>query len=99
MTVHVIPYLTSHGHSAGFATTVAGLFGLMSLVGRMTIAPLADRVERRWVTTGLIAMQLVGLAVLVIAGETAAGALIYVALFGAGSGVLTVGNASQAAAL
>lgn len=94
MTVHVIPYLTSHGHSAGFAATVAGLFGLMSLVGRMTIAPLAERVERRWVTTGLIAMQLVGLAVLVVAGKTAAGALIYVALFGAGSGVLTIMRAA-----
>jgi len=94
MTVHVIPYLTGHGHSAGFAATVAGLFGLMSLVGRMTIAPLAERIPRRWLTTGLIGMQLAGLATLSLAGETAAGALLYVALFGAGSGVLTIMRAA-----
>jgi MFS family permease len=90
MTVHVIPYLTSNGHGAGFAATVAGLFGLMSLLGRMTIGPLADRVSRRRVTAGLIGMQLAGLAVLVVAGATVAGALLYVALFGAGSGTLTI---------
>ncbi|NTU85074.1 MAG: MFS transporter, partial [Chloroflexales bacterium] len=94
MTVHVIPYLTGHGHSAGFAATVAGLFGLMSLVGRMTLGPLADRVPRRWVTAGLIGMQLIGLAVLVVAGQTVAGALLYVALFGAGSGTLTIMRAA-----
>ena len=31
LTVHLIPYLQTHGHSAAFAATVAGLFGLMSL--------------------------------------------------------------------
>ena len=94
MTVHVIPYLTGYGHTAGFAATVAGLFGLMSLVGRMTIGPLADRVPRRWVTAWLIGMQLVGLAVLVVAGGTVAGALLYIALFGAGSGTLTIMRAA-----
>jgi MFS family permease len=94
MTVHVIPYLIGHGHGAGFAAMVAGLFGLMSLVGRMTIGPLADRVSRRWVTAGLIGMQLIGMAVLVVAGGTVAGALLYVALFGAGSGTLTIMRAA-----
>lgn len=94
MTVHIIPYLTGQGHSAGFAATVAGLFGLMSLLGRMTIGPLADRVPRRWVTAGLVGMQLMGLAVLVVAGGTMVGALLYVALFGAGSGTLTIMRAA-----
>jgi MFS family permease len=94
MTVHVIPYLVSGGHSAGFAATVAGLFGLMSLLGRMTIGPLADRYPRRWVTTGLVMMQMAGLVTLVISGRTAPGALVYVALFGAGSGTMTIMRAS-----
>jgi MFS family permease len=94
LTVHIIPYLIAVGHSAGFAATVAGLFGLMSLLGRMTIGPLADRVARRWITAGLIGMQLAGLAVLATAGRTGAGALLYVALFGAGSGTLTIMRAA-----
>jgi MFS family permease len=94
MTVHIIPYLVASGHSAGFAATVAGLFGLMSLFGRMTIGPLAERIPRRWVTAGLIGMQLTGLAVLAVASASATGALLYVALFGAGSGVMTIMRAA-----
>jgi len=94
MTVHVIPYLVSCGHSASFAATVAGLFGLMSLLGRMTIGLVADRYPRQWVTMGLIGMQITGLAVLALAGRTMVGALIYVALFGAGAGTLTIMRAA-----
>jgi predicted MFS family arabinose efflux permease len=94
MTVHVIPYLTGRGHSAGFAATVAGLFGLMSLLGRMTIGLAADRFPRQWVAAGLIGMQTAGLVVLAGFGSTAVGALIYVALFGAGSGTLTIMRAA-----
>jgi MFS family permease len=94
MTVHLIPLLIASGHSAGFAATVAGLFGLMSLLGRMTIGPLADRIARRMITAGLIGMQLLGLAVLLLAEGSGAGALLYVALFGAGSGTLTIMRAA-----
>ncbi len=94
MTVHLIPYLTAGGHSSGFAALVAGLFGLMSLIGRLTIGLLGERYTRRWVTAGLLLMQLVGLGVLGVAGSTAAGALIYVALFGAGAGTLTIMRAA-----
>ncbi len=90
MTVHLIPYLIGRGHSASFAATVAGLFGLTSLLGRMTIGPLAERIARRWVTAGLIGMQVAGMLALAIAGDSAAGALLYVALFGAGAGTLTI---------
>ncbi|KAB8333755.1 MFS transporter [Scytonema tolypothrichoides VB-61278] len=94
MTVHVIPFLIASGHSPSFASLVAGLFGLMSLFGRMTIAPLTERVPRQWVTAGLIGMQLSGLVVLVVAGASMVGTLGYVALFGAGSGVLTIMRAA-----
>ena len=94
MTVPLIPFLIASGHRTGFAATVAGLFGLMSLLGRMTIGPLADRVARRLITAGLIGMQLVGLVVLLVVGTSAAGALLYLALFGAGSGTLTIMRAA-----
>lgn len=90
MTVHLIPFLVGGGLRPGFAATVAGLFGLMSLAGRMLFGPLADRYPRRWVTAGLIGLQIAGLLVLATSGSTGMGALLYVALFGAGSGTLTI---------
>jgi hypothetical protein len=39
--VHLIPYLIDRArHSPSFAATVASLFGLMSLAGRLLIGPL-----------------------------------------------------------
>ena len=93
MTVHLIPYLIERGHSSAFAATVAGLFGLMSLAGRLLIGPLGNRHPRRWVTAGLMGMQVAGLGVLAIA-PTTTGALVYVALFGAGSGTQTIMRAA-----
>jgi MFS family permease len=94
LTVHIIPYLIARGHDAGFAATVAGLFGLMSLLGRMTIGPLGDRWARHWVTAALVGMQVVGIATLAVFGASAVGTLVYVALFGAGSGTLTIMRAA-----
>ncbi|NJN17979.1 MAG: MFS transporter [Oscillochloris sp.] len=94
MIVHMIPYLIGLGHDAGFAATVAGLFGLMSLFGRMTIGPLGDHFARHWVTAALVGMQVVGITILISFGASAAGALVYIALFGAGSGTLTIMRAA-----
>jgi MFS family permease len=93
MTVHLIPYLIERGHAPTFAATVAGLFGMMSLAGRLLIGPLGDRFARNRVAAGLIAMQIVGLLVLTSA-PTAAGAIVYVALFGAGAGTMTIMRAA-----
>jgi MFS family permease len=97
MTVHVIPYLITRGHSSGFAATVAGLFGLMSLLGRMTLGLLASRVAHRRMTTALMGMQIVGLIILALSSTSQLGALFYIALFGAGSGVLTIMRAAMLA--
>lgn len=93
MTLHLITYLTEQGLSAGFAATVAGLFGLMSLSGRLIIGPLGDRFSRLWLTAGLLAMQALGLAI-VFLFPSAPGALGYVVLFGAGAGTLTIMRAA-----
>jgi MFS family permease len=93
LTVHLIPYLVEQGHITTFAAMVAGLFGLMSLAGRLIIGPLGNRYPCRWVTAGLMGMQLAGLSVLA-AAPTAPGALVYIALFGAGSGTLTIMRAA-----
>jgi MFS family permease len=93
LTVHLIPYLVERGHTPTFAATVAGLFGLMSLAGRIFLGPLGDRYPRRLVAAGLMALQIAGLVVLVLA-PTVVGALVYVALFGAGAGTMTIMRAA-----
>jgi MFS family permease len=94
MTVYLIPYLLSGGHSPGFAATVAGLFGLMSLLGRLVVGPFGDRLNHRKVGAALLGLQIAGLLTLIVTGRSAAGALVYVALFGAGSGTLTITRAA-----
>lgn len=85
MTVYLIPLLIG---------AVAGLFGLMSLAGRMLIGPLGDRLPRRAIICGLFLMQIAGLATLALAAPTPAGALLYVTLFGMGAGTLTIMRAA-----
>lgn len=92
-TVSLIPYLIEQGHSPTFAAQVAGLFGLMSLAGRLLIGPLGDRVSRRAITAWLIAMQMAGLTVLAVT-PTTVGALLSIALFGAGAGTITIMRAA-----
>jgi MFS family permease len=93
LTVHLIPYLTEQRLPPASAATVAGLFGLMSLVGRLIIGPLGDRCSRTIVTAGLMAMQGVGVVVLVLY-PTLPGAILSITLFGAGSGTLTIMRAA-----
>ncbi|HEX6292829.1 MAG TPA: MFS transporter [Herpetosiphonaceae bacterium] len=93
LTVHLIPYLTEQGVSAASAASVAGLFGLMSVAGRLIIGPLGDRYPRQVVTAGLMGMQALGVVVLVLS-PTTPGAVVSIALFGAGSGTLTIMRAA-----
>jgi MFS family permease len=93
LTVHLIPYLTEQGIPATQAATIAGLFGLMSLVGRLILGPLGDRYPRQVVTALLMGMQLVGMLVLTLM-PTLLGAIVYITLFGAGSGTLTMMRAA-----
>jgi MFS family permease len=97
MTVQLIPVLVARGQSAASAAAVAGLFGLMSLLGRALLGPLIDRVPQRALTAGLLLVQLLGLLVL-FAAPVAIGAYAYIVLFGMGSGTLTIVRAALLAA-
>jgi MFS family permease len=92
-TVHLIPYLLANGHSSGFAAQIAGMFGLMSLIGRLTIGPLGERFPRIWITAMLMIMQLLAIGLIAIFPGTI-GAWIYILLFGAGSGTMTIMRAA-----
>jgi MFS family permease len=88
VSVHLVPYLTDHGHSAGFAASVAGLIGVMALPGRLIFTPLGDRVPRSLLTAFIFSLQAVALTVLLLV-PSVAGIAVFVALFGAGFGAIT----------
>ncbi len=93
MTVHSIPLLLERGHDSIFAARIAGMFGLMSLFGRLILGPLGERIPRWTVTSGLVFMQIGGLLILLLL-HSEAGALTYIVLFGAGSGTMTIMRAA-----
>lgn len=97
-TVHLIPYLTDHGYSAGFAASAAGAIGLLALPGRVIFTPLGARVSRRFVAAAIFAVQAVALVVLVSV-DSAAGVWGFVVLFGLGFGAITPARAALVADL
>ncbi len=96
VTVHLIPYLTDHGFSTGFAATAAGLIGILALPGRLIFTPLGGHIPRRYVAAGIFLFQTVGLVVLVTTAS-AAGVIVFVILFGIGFGAITPARAALVA--
>ncbi|HZQ37863.1 MAG TPA: MFS transporter [Dehalococcoidia bacterium] len=96
MLVHLVPYLTDRGFSAGFAARIAGLVGIMALPGRLVLTPLGDRISRSLITCAIFVLQVVALLALLLVNGTA-GVLIFVVLFGAGFGAVTPARAALVA--
>lgn len=96
--VHLIPYLTDHGFSSGFAASAAGLVGIMALPGRLIFTPLGGKVPRRYVTAAIFLLQALALVALMSLRSTLA-VVVFVILFGAGFGAITPARASLVAEL
>lgn len=94
--IHLIPYLQDVGYSAGFAAAAAGAIGLMKLPGRIVFAPLADRFGHRRVSIAVFTLHAAGIAVLALS-HSLAGVVMFVLLFSAGNGALTLMRASLVA--
>jgi MFS family permease len=90
VTVHLVSALISWGQPAVFAATVAGLFGVLSVTGRLVTTGLQRRYRITSVVAAIFAVQAVAVAVLPIAGRHALAAIILVAGFGLGFGVATI---------
>ena len=88
--VHIIAYLTTRGHSAGFAATVAGLLGVLSVAGRLTMTGLARRWSTAGVTAAVFAFQATAAAALPFIAQYRIGAIACVVGFGLGFGVGTL---------
>ena len=94
--IHLIPYLQDQGYSPAFAATAAGAIGLLKLPGRVLFAPLSDRFGHRVVGIAIFGMHAAGIAMLAMAGR-AWGVWLFVLLFSAGNGSLTLMRASLVA--
>jgi predicted MFS family arabinose efflux permease len=90
VTVHLVAALISWGHPAPFAATVAGLFGILSVTGRIATTGLQRRYRTTSIVAILFAVQAIAVAALPAVGRNAVAAIIAVTGFGLGFGVATI---------
>jgi predicted MFS family arabinose efflux permease len=91
--VHLVAHLRDDGIGAGSAAAAAGALGIMSVAGRIALTTLASRVGLARLAAGMVAGQAVGVAAL-LALPRPAGVVLFVLLFGAGFGVMTIARAA-----
>lgn len=97
LNVHLVSYLIEARFSPTLAATAAGLHGLMSVSGRLTLAPLAGRIGLVTLLALLMVCEVVAIVVLLLLpGEF--GVFGYVILFGIGAGAATPVRAALIAA-
>ncbi|NJM40925.1 MAG: MFS transporter [Anaerolineae bacterium] len=88
MAVNLFAFETARGQDATFVAWAAGLTGVLQVFGRLTLAPLSDRISRRAITLFLFACQAIGFVCL-LALPMQTGLLAYVVFRGIGNGTLT----------
>jgi len=94
--IHLIPYLQDQGFSPAFAASAAGAIGLLKLPGRIVFAPLADRFGHRTMAMAIFLLHALAIGSLAMA-DSRAGIFLFVGLFSAGNGALTLMRASLVA--
>jgi cyanate permease len=87
--VHLVPILLDRGYAPTFAVVLAGLVGAMQVLGRILMTPFAGRVSLRILSALVLAVQPFALLVLLMV-PGAIGVVIFVALFGAAKGCMTL---------
>lgn len=87
--VHLVVYLIGRGYDIGLAATVAGLVGIMQVVGRIVFGPLMTYLPHRWAVVALFLFQAAGL-VLLARPQGFAVVVGFAVLFGMGNGMTTL---------
>jgi predicted MFS family arabinose efflux permease len=90
VTVHLVAALTSWGHPATFAAGTAGLFGILSVAGRLATTGLQRRYRTSTVVAVIFAVQAVAIGLLPFIGRNAIAAVAAVVGFGLGFGVSAI---------
>jgi MFS family permease len=90
LTVHIVAALIAWGHSATFAAGTAGLFGILSVTGRLATTGLQRRYRTATVVAAIFAGQAAAAAALPLIGRNAIAAVVAVTGFGLGFGVAAI---------
>ncbi|XVU26207.1 MFS transporter [Actinoplanes sp. CA-054009] len=85
--VLLVAALIDWGHSPTFAATVAGLFGILSVTGRLVTTGLQRRFRTTTVVAAIFTVQALAAVVLALAGPNTIAAVAAVTGFGLGFGV------------
>ncbi|GIE29666.1 hypothetical protein Ait01nite_027110 [Actinoplanes italicus] len=90
LTVHLVGFLTSRGHPATFAATVAGLPGVLSVTGRLLLTAAGRRMRLHRAVAAIFAVQAIAAFLLPVMAGNRPGAILAVVLFGLGSGIASL---------
>jgi MFS family permease len=90
MAVHLVSYLTTRGHPLAFASTVAGLIGVLSVTGRLVFTGFQRWARTTTIVAVVFAIQTVAALSLPLLGADRLGAAVGVIGFGLGFGVATL---------
>lgn len=91
--VHLVAYLRDTGERSAVAAATAGAIGVLSVTGRIVLTSLAQRVGLARLTAVMVAGQAGGVAALLWLARPAS-LVVFVLLFGAGFGVMTIARAA-----
>jgi hypothetical protein len=90
MTVHLVGFLTSQGHPATFAASVAGLLGLLSVTGRLVLTAAQRRVRLYRIVAVVCSIQALAAFGLPLLAGSRIGAIVAVTAFGLGFGIASL---------
>jgi MFS family permease len=90
MTVHLVGFLTSRGHPATLAATIAGLLGVLSVTGRLLLTAAGRRLRLYRVVAAVFALQAAAAFSLPAVAGSRAGAIGGVTAFGLGFGIASL---------
>jgi MFS family permease len=90
MTVHLVGFLTSRGHPATFAATVAGLLGVLSVTGRLVLTGAQRRLRTSSIVAVVFGVQAGAALCLPLIAGSRPGAVTGVIAFGLGFGIASL---------
>jgi predicted MFS family arabinose efflux permease len=97
LSVHIVAYLVELGHSATLAATIAGLFGVLSVTGRIVTTFAQRRARTTTIVAVIFLVQAAGAVALPFLGGSIVGAVACVLAFGIGFGVGTIARPAMIA--
>jgi hypothetical protein len=97
VTLHLIPYMVTHGWSAVTMAAAIGWIGAMQIPGRLLFVAVTGRFGALGVTMAVFLAQAAGLALVALAPSLPGGLVLMIVVFGAANGMGTLARATTLA--